>query len=71
MLFERIYDADLAHASYFIGCPATGDALVIDPSRDIGAYRDLAAANGMRITHVTETHIHADYLSGGLAAQKK
>ena len=64
MLLERIYDADLAHASYFIGCQATGDALVIDPSRDIAAYRDLAAANGMRITHVTETHIHADYLSG-------
>lgn len=64
MLLERVYDDDLAHASYFIGCQATGDALVIDPSRDISAYQELAAANGMRIAHVTETHIHADYLSG-------
>ncbi|MDN5773501.1 MAG: MBL fold metallo-hydrolase [Brevibacterium aurantiacum] len=64
MLLERIYDPDLSHASYFIGCQATGDALVIDASRDISAYLRLAAANGMRIAHVTETHIHADYLSG-------
>ncbi|TSI19424.1 MBL fold metallo-hydrolase [Brevibacterium aurantiacum] len=64
MLLERIYDEDLSHASYFIGCQATGDAIVIDPSRDISAYLELAEAKGLRITHVTETHIHADFLSG-------
>lgn len=64
MLLERIYDEDLSHASYFIGCQATGDAIVIDPSRDISAYQELAKTNGMRIAHVTETHIHADFLSG-------
>ncbi|MGQ1797070.1 MBL fold metallo-hydrolase [Kocuria oceani] len=64
MLIERIYDEDLAQASYFIGCQRTGEALVVDPRRDIAVYRDLAAKNGMRITAVTETHIHADYLSG-------
>ncbi|WCE39408.1 MBL fold metallo-hydrolase [Brevibacterium sp. BDJS002] len=64
MLLERIYDEDLSHASYFIGCQATGEAIVIDPSRDISAYQELAATNGMRIAHVTETHIHADFLSG-------
>ncbi|OLT13799.1 Zn-dependent hydrolase [Kocuria sp. CNJ-770] len=64
MLIERIYDDDLAQASYFIGCQRTGEALVVDPRRDIAVYRDLAAKNGMRITAVTETHIHADYLSG-------
>ncbi|MUN62864.1 MBL fold metallo-hydrolase [Kocuria sediminis] len=64
MLIERIYDEDLAQASYFIGCQRTGQALVVDPRRDIAVYRDLAARNGMRITAVTETHIHADYLSG-------
>lgn len=64
MLLERIYDEDLAQASYFIGCQATGEAIVVDPRRDIGVYLGLAARNGMTIVAVTETHIHADYLSG-------
>ena len=64
MLLERIYDEDLAQASYLIGCQAKGHALVVDPRRDIQVYLDLAAKNGMTITGVTETHIHADYLSG-------
>jgi hydroxyacylglutathione hydrolase len=64
MLIERIYDEDLAQASYFIGCQAKGEALVVDPRRDIAVYQSLAAANGMKIVAVTETHIHADFLSG-------
>ena len=64
MLLERIYDEDLAQASYFIGCQAKGEAIVVDPRRDIEVYLDLAAKNNMRIVAVTETHIHADYLSG-------
>jgi hydroxyacylglutathione hydrolase len=64
MLIERIYDEDLAQASYFLGCQAKGEALVVDPRRDIDVYRKLAAANGMKIVAVTETHIHADFLSG-------
>ncbi|WP_182169889.1 MBL fold metallo-hydrolase [Flaviflexus equikiangi] len=64
MLLERIYDEDLAQASYIIGCQAKGEALVVDPRRDINVYLDLAEKHGMTITAVTETHIHADYLSG-------
>ncbi|WP_427172214.1 rhodanese-like domain-containing protein [Arthrobacter sp. 92] len=64
MLIERIYDEDLAQASYLIGCQRKGEAVVVDPRRDIDVYRKLAAANGMKIVAVTETHIHADYLSG-------
>ncbi|GAA5165349.1 MBL fold metallo-hydrolase [Ornithinimicrobium tianjinense] len=64
MLLERIYDEDLAQASYVIGCQAHGVALVVDPRRDLQVYLDLAAKHGMRIVGVTETHIHADYLSG-------
>ena len=64
MLLERIYDEDLAQASYFIGCQAKGEAIVVDPRRDLDVYLDLATAHGMRIVAVTETHIHADYLSG-------
>ncbi|MFO7689141.1 MAG: MBL fold metallo-hydrolase [Cryobacterium sp.] len=64
MLFERIYDQDLAQASFIIGCQANGEAVVVDPRRDIEVYLRLAASNGMTIVGVTETHIHADYLSG-------
>ncbi|MCY0903708.1 MBL fold metallo-hydrolase [Arthrobacter sp. H14-L1] len=64
MLLERIYDEDLSQASYLIGCQAKGEAIVVDPRRDIAVYQSLAAANGMKIVAVTETHIHADFLSG-------
>lgn len=64
MLLERIYDEDLAQASYVIGCQATGEAIVVDPRRDVAVYLDFAEKHGLRIMQVTETHIHADYLSG-------
>lgn len=64
MLLERIYDEDLAQASYFIGCQATGEALVVDARRDVAEYLELARRHGMRIVAATETNIHADYLSG-------
>ncbi|MGK2932343.1 MAG: MBL fold metallo-hydrolase [Solirubrobacterales bacterium] len=64
MLLERFYDDDLAQASYLIGCQATGEAIVVDPRRDVQVYLDAVAKHGMRIVAVTETHIHADYLSG-------
>lgn len=64
MLFERIYDEDLAQAGYFIGCQRAGTAVVVDPRRDVGVYLEVARKNGMEIVAVTETHIHADFLSG-------
>jgi hydroxyacylglutathione hydrolase len=64
MLLERLYDDDLAQASYLIGCEASGEMLVVDPLRDPAGYLDAARRHGMRIVAVTETHIHADYLSG-------
>lgn len=66
MLLEHIYDPDLAQGSYFIGCQAENTAIVVDPRRDIQVYLDLAEKEGMEIVAVTETHIHADYLSGTL-----
>ena len=54
----------LAQASYLIGCERTGEALVIDPNRDVEQYLEAAAEYRLRITHVTETHIHADFVSG-------
>src|SRR5687767_1797702 len=64
MLLKRIYDDNLAQASYFIGCPATGEAIVIDANRDVQQYVRAAEDEGLRITHVSETHIHADFVSG-------
>lgn len=64
MYFQHVYDKSLAQASYFIGCQKEGVALVIDPKRDVDTYIEIAKSQKMRITHVAETHIHADFLSG-------
>jgi hydroxyacylglutathione hydrolase len=64
MFFQHVYDKTLAQASYFIGCQKAGVAAVIDPKRDVDTYLDIAKQNNMTITHVLETHIHADFLSG-------
>lgn len=64
MLLKRFYDTKLAQASYLIGCAATGEAIVVDPNRDVEQYIRAAADEGMQISHVTETHIHADFVSG-------
>lgn len=64
MFFQHVYDRSMAQASYLIGCQKAGVAAVIDPKRDVDTYLELARLNGLRITHVMETHIHADFLSG-------
>jgi hydroxyacylglutathione hydrolase len=64
MLLRRFYDDKLAQASYMIGCQATGEAVVVDPHRDTDVYLRAATDEGMTIRYVTETHIHADFLSG-------
>lgn len=64
MFFQHVYDKTLAQASYFIGCQKAGVALVIDPKRDVDTYLEIARQNNMKITHIAETHIHADFLSG-------
>jgi len=64
MFFKRFYDDALAQASYMIGCQRTGEALVVDPNRDVRQYVDAARAENLRVTQVTETHIHADFVSG-------
>lgn len=64
MFFQHVYDKSLAQASYFIGCQKAGVAAVIDPKRDVDTYLEIAKQNNMKITHVMETHIHADFLSG-------
>jgi len=64
MLIKRFYDTKLAQASYLVGCPASGEAIVVDPNRDVEQYIRAAADEGLKVTQVTETHIHADFVSG-------
>lgn len=64
MLLRQNFDPYLAQYAYLIGCQRTGEALVIDPERDIEQYQKIASENGFRITAVAETHIHADFVSG-------
>ena len=64
MIVKRFFDVKLAQTSYLIACGQAGVAVVIDPIRDVGEYIRSADAEDVRITHVTETHIHADFVSG-------
>lgn len=64
MLLKYFYDSALAHASYMVGCQKTGEAVIIDPGRDVQPYLEAAKAEGMRIVACADTHIHADYVSG-------
>lgn len=70
MLFKRFYDDNLAQASYMIACERTREAVIVDPSTDVGRYTRAAGADRVRIAHVTETHIHADFVSGAAALAK-
>lgn len=64
MLLKYFYDQALAHASYLVGCQQSGVAVVVDPGRDIDQYVEAAEQEGLQLTAVAETHIHADYVSG-------
>jgi hydroxyacylglutathione hydrolase len=62
MYFKQFYLACLAHASYLIG--SDGEAVVVDPQRDVDEYLAEASAQGFQIKYVIETHLHADFVSG-------
>ena len=64
MFLRQITDSSLAQNAYMIGCQRTGEAIIIDPERDVDRYLKIATDNGFRLTAVADTHIHADYLSG-------
>src|ERR1041385_172585 len=62
MYFEQFYLGCLAHASYMLG--SEGEAAVVDPQRDVEIYLKAANERGLKITHIFETHLHADFVSG-------
>ncbi|WP_214815586.1 rhodanese-like domain-containing protein [Exiguobacterium sp. s59] len=71
MLLRYFYDEKLAQASYMVGCQMTGEAIVIDPARNIEPYLQEAKKEGMNIVATAETHIHADFVSGSLELAKR
>lgn len=71
MFLKRFYNEQLAQASYMIGCHAARAAIVVDPNRDTQQYLEAAQDEDVRITHVTETHIHADFVSGSLQLSRE
>ncbi|HEU4747695.1 MAG TPA: rhodanese-like domain-containing protein [Gemmatimonadaceae bacterium] len=71
MILKRFYDESLAQASYLIGCETTREAIVVDPGLELEEYERAAAAERLRIAHVAETHIHADYFSGARALAER
>jgi hydroxyacylglutathione hydrolase len=62
MYFEQFYLTCLAHASYMIG--SEGEAAIIDPQRDVDIYLKAAEEQNLKIRHIFETHLHADFVSG-------
>src|SRR5450759_565010 len=64
MYVEQFFVDGLGCASYLIGCEAKGIAAVVDPERDVRRYLESAARRNVQITHIIETHLHADHVSG-------
>jgi glyoxylase-like metal-dependent hydrolase (beta-lactamase superfamily II)/rhodanese-related sulfurtransferase len=64
MYFEQFYLGCLAHASYMLG--SESEAAVVDPQRDVEIYLKAAQDHGLKIKHIFETHLHADFVSGHL-----
>jgi glyoxylase-like metal-dependent hydrolase (beta-lactamase superfamily II)/rhodanese-related sulfurtransferase len=64
MYFEQFYLGCLAHASYMLG--SEGEAAVVDPQRDVEIYLKASDEQGLKIRHIFETHLHADFVSGHL-----
>jgi hydroxyacylglutathione hydrolase len=70
-MFQRFYDEGLAQASFMVGCDRTGQAVVIDPRRDVSVHQAAARQRGATITAAIETHVHADFVSGARELAEK
>jgi len=64
LMFQRFYDEGLAQASFLVGCDRTGQAVVVDPRRDVAIYAAAARQAGATLVAAIETHVHADFVSG-------
>ena len=65
MIFQQIVNEEAGCLSYVIGCGQAGEAVIVDPGRDrVDEYIGRAMKKGLRISHIVETHLHADHVSG-------
>jgi glyoxylase-like metal-dependent hydrolase (beta-lactamase superfamily II) len=72
MIFRPYHYFETGCAAYLLGCGTLGRCAVVDPhEEDVEEYLAFAASKGMRITHVIDTHVHADHLSGGATLARK
>ncbi len=71
MLLQTVETKGVAHLSYVVGDDDEGVCAVIDPRRDVSIYLDIARKNNCRITHIFETHIHADFVSGARELERQ
>jgi len=71
MFTQQFFIDGLACASYLIGCESMSVAAVVDPDRDVRKYLDAARNRGLKITHIIETHLHADHVSGNTELAKR
>ncbi|MDG6256640.1 MAG: MBL fold metallo-hydrolase [Methanomicrobiaceae archaeon] len=69
MVIQQFFLPGIAHSSYLIG--TTGTCAIIDPARDVDRYIDAASDLGLSITHILETHLHADFVSGHIDLAEK
>jgi hydroxyacylglutathione hydrolase len=71
MFTQQFFVEGLGCASYMVGCESQGVAAVIDPDREVQKYLDVARSRGLKITHIIETHLHADHVSGNTDLSKR
>jgi len=72
MIFQQMLNEETGCLSYLIGCGRAGEAVVIDPGRDrVDEYLALGRKKGLAVTHIVETHLHADHVSGNQALAAK
>ena len=64
MFLRQLFDPHFAQFACLLGCQRTSETIVIDPLRDVDSYRTMAEENGLRLTAVAGTHIHADFVNG-------
>ena len=69
MIVQQFFVKGLAHSSYLLG--GTNTCAIVDPRRDVEVYLEAAKSLGMEITHILETHLHADFISGHLDLAEK
>jgi hydroxyacylglutathione hydrolase len=69
MIIQSFFTRGIAHSSYLLG--DSNVCAIVDPRRDVGIYIDAAKSFGMKITHILETHLHADFVSGHMDLAKR